>query len=114
MTAIAGGPRLGSPLGVLYVLVRRDTRSPTLQQAPAAPYDEQWTPLAFRMPAAASTHRSMTQALQHHLSAFYSLYHSQQKWMPALLRAPLPRIRRERRLRQCKPAPRRLLDGMGT
>ena len=69
--------------------------------------------LAFRMPAAASAHHSMTQALQHHLSALHSLYHSQQKWMPALSRALLPRTRRERRPRQSKPAPPRLLDGMG-
>ena len=69
--------------------------------------------LAFRMPAAASAHHSMTQALQHHLSALHSLYHSQLKWMPALSRAPLPRTRPERCPLQCKPATPRLLDGMG-
>ena len=49
-----------------------------------------------------------------HLSALHSLYHSQQKWMPAFSRAPLPRTRRERSPRQCKPAAPRLLDGMGS
>ena len=91
--------------------MRRHTRSPPLQQAPAAPTTK--SGLAFRMPAAASAHHSMTQALQHHLSALHSLYHSQLKWVPALSRAPLPRTRHERRPRQCKPATSRLLEGMG-